>query len=102
MLVLGRVPEGVAAVLPARDDHREFGDEVDARFGDRGLLADRLPRGFALRAAIADPHLALAVIAEAPGLEDERAVPSSRDRGFDIVERRDLAPRRDARAACPR
>ena len=44
MLVLRRVPEGVAAVVPAREDDRELGEEVDAGFGDRRLLADRCPR----------------------------------------------------------
>ena len=61
--VLGAVPEGVAAVRPARQDHREFGGEVHAGLGDRGLFADRFPGG-ARVAGSADPGLALAVIAE--------------------------------------
>ena len=71
MLVLGGVPEDVPAVGPAREDDREFRDEVDAGFGDRGLLADRGPRGL-LRRARADPRLALAVIAIAAGLQHQR------------------------------
>ena len=71
MPIVGRIPEGVAAIRRAGEDHGEFRIESDAGLGDRRLLADRLPG--CLRLPLGpDPGLALAVIAIAPRLEDER------------------------------
>ena len=87
----------MAAVGPAREDDREFGEEVDAGFRHRRLFADRGP-GSRDIGWVADPGLALAVIAVAPGLEHERRTEFS-DRGFDVAKRGDRAPRRDSRTA---
>src|SRR6476619_4534971 len=97
MFVLSGIPESLAAVSPARDDHRKFRGEFDLSLGNRRLLADRRPGcfGFRLRA---DPRLSLAVIAVAPGLEDYRQAELS-DRRSDVVEAGYWPPRSDTRAA---
>ena len=57
-----------------------------------GCLADRLPSGLGV-AVRADPGLALAVVAEAAGLEHDGQAELG-DRGADVVERVDPPPRR--------
>src|SRR5690348_787479 len=96
MLVLRRIPEDVGVVFPAGDDDREFGDELDPRLGDGGLLANGVPgAGRFIRRA--DPRLALAVIAVAAGLEHDRQ-PELLDRRLNLLERGDRAPRGDPSA----
>lgn len=55
------------SVLPAGQDHAEFAREADQPFKDHGLPGQSHAFGLVI---IADPPLALAVIALAPGLED--------------------------------
>src|SRR5262245_19861243 len=90
MLVLRRIPNRVPTVGPARDDHREFANEVDASLGDRGLLSDLEPRRFG-SLGVADPGLALAVITVTAGFQHVGRA-DVRERGPDLFERRNRAP----------
>ena len=86
----------MGAVRPAREDHREFGCKRNRSLSDGGLAADRIPGRFRLFRRT-NPCLALAVIAVAAGLEDQRQTEPG-NRTFDILERCHGSPRRDARA----
>ena len=71
--VLDRRVAGHGAVLAAGGDHRDLAGEVDPRLGDRRRAAEARPGGG--RVVIrAKRELALAVVAEARGLEDDRAL----------------------------
>ena len=98
MLVLRRIPEGSGGRPPSARRSPRI-----RRRSRRRLRRPRAPRRSRAQAASAvavraDPGLALAVIAVAAGLEDERQAELG-DRRVDVVEARDRAPRRDARAA---
>ena len=72
MLVLGHVETFDPAVMAARGHHGDLALERNERLDDRGLAADRAPgRGGIV--ALAQRRLALAVIAEPPGLEHRRS-----------------------------
>ena len=77
--VLAGVERGDRAVEPARRDHRDLALEVDEALEHRRRLADRDP-GLARRGAGIEPHLPLAVVAEAGGSSGSPGVPSVRER----------------------
>ena len=87
-----RIEAARGAIGVARDDQRKFQFEFDRRFGHRRLPADRLER-LSRRAGGAGPGLALAVIAQAAGLEHQRQAQRLL-RGRGVLERIDSAPRR--------
>ena len=92
--ILGAVPEHRGAILPAGQDHAEFGAEADQPFIDQRLARKGDPLGLVV---IGDPPLALAVIAFAAGLEDSgRSDPDQRL--VQILARVDRQPRRTAPA----
>ena len=69
--VARRRPADDPAVLPPAKQDREFRLEVYEGLENRGSAANRLPRVAGFR-GFHDPGLALAVIAEAPGLQNRR------------------------------
>src|SRR5438270_8932211 len=81
VLVFGRIPEDVPAVVPACDDDGEFGREVDRGLGDRRFFANGRP-GALLVAARVNPGLALAVVAVAAGLQHQRQADLENRRGY--------------------
>ena len=74
------------AVMAARGDHRDLALEAHEGFEDRRLAADRAPRRGGIVAG-AQRRLALAVIAEAAGLEHRRA-PDRGERRHESASRR--------------
>ena len=72
MLVLADVERGEGAVEAARRDHRHLALEIDEAFENGRRAAERAMQRREV-GALADQRLALAVIAEAPRLEDRRA-----------------------------
>ncbi len=79
MLVFGDVEAFDLAVGRARGDHRDLALERNEGLEDRGFGAEILPDPVRI-VALADDRLALAVIAEAAGLEHGRQA-DARDRG---------------------
>jgi hypothetical protein len=78
----GRIPEAHRTVLAAREDDGEFRVEGNEAFEDARRPIHRRP---CRRRIVArhDPHLTLAVIAHAAGLED-RGRPDLPDRPFQV------------------
>ena len=99
VLVLGDVEAFDLAVGAARGDHRDFALERNEGLEDRGFGGELLPDPVGI-VALADDGLALAVIAEAAGLEHGGQA-DSRDRGPQRRRRRDVGVigGTDARAA---
>src|SRR5271157_3746619 len=94
VLVLAKVVGDDLAFEAARGDHRDFALEGDEALEDHRRWAERaMNRGDV--GALADQRLALAVIAEPPGLEDRRAAElgdrtHQRARILDLDEGRDF------------
>ena len=95
MLVLAEVVSHDLAFQAARRDHRDFALEGDEAFKDHRRRAQRAVNRGDVR-AFADQRLALAVVAEPPGLEDrgtaefgdrahQRARILDADKGRDLV-----------------
>ena len=82
MVVLGDVEAFHAAVVRARDDDGNLALIFDEAFQNAGRVLERLP-GRERIVALADHHLALAVIAERAGLE-HGGQSDLRDRGFEL------------------
>src|SRR4051812_36968261 len=97
MLILCRIPEGVAAVFPASDDHREFSVKRDTRFGHGRLFAEGVPGLLGLALGV-DPGLAFSVVAVAPGLEHNGAA-ELLDGAADVFQPVNAAPWRDTAPA---
>src|SRR5947209_7720295 len=81
VLVFWRIPEDVAAVVPACDDDGEFARELDRGLGDRRFFGNGRP-GALLVAARVNPRLALAVVAVATGLQHQRQADLENRRGY--------------------
>ena len=79
MLVFGDVEAFDLAVGAARGDHRDFALERNEGLQDRGFGGEVLPDPVGI-VALADDGLALAVIAEAAGLEHGGQADASRSR----------------------
>ena len=86
MLVFGDVEAFDLAVGAARGDHRDLALERNEGLEDRGSGGEVLPDLVRI-VALADDRLALAVIAEAAGL-DHRGQADARDRGAQRLDRR--------------
>ena len=82
MLVFGDVEAFDMAVGRARGDHRDLALERNEGLEDRGFGAEVLPDPVRI-VAVADDRLALAVIAEAAGLDHGRQA-DARDRGAQV------------------
>ena len=82
MDVFGRIVGGDRAVDAARGDDRDLALEGTKRFEDQRHAAHRgVDAGGVLVADVAEDALALAVIADAAGLQDAAAAESSQRRG---------------------
>ncbi len=88
MLVFGDVEAFDMAVSRARGDHRDLALERNKYFEDGGSGAEVLPDPVRI-IAVADDRLALAVVAEAAGL-DHRGQADARDRGAQGRRRRHI------------
>ena len=95
MVIDRQVPDGDLTILTAREDDREFVNEVRSRLGDRGLLVDRVPRPTARRQPSAAQAWPLPSYPIAPGLQDDRHA----DRRAERVGRRRPHAMCDPRAA---
>ena len=96
MLVLGDVEAFDMAVGRARGDHRDLALERNEGLEDRGSGGEVFPDLVEI-VALADDRLALAVIAEAAGL-DHRGQADARDRGAQGLHRRYIGVVGDADA----
>ena len=80
VLVLGDVEAFDSAIVAARGDDGDFALERHESFEDAGLAADLAPGRFRI-AAVLDRRLALAVVAEAAGLQHRRPADALDRRG---------------------